>query len=358
MGGKNRFSPSQLLTALGVSHHEALRDLCDRLEGDVAPAHGSLVLWWEKQWVGLRPDQVATIPERGEKQGLPEWAANLQPLPESFMELARKHWNPGLDMRRKFPKVWLRGWAPFLSDSPVLKLEVGRTDFATSEALARAYEAAASEAGKNCTLKDAYFRREFSYKTDLPGQIVVHVAVATKDGHLMMAQRHPGVSTAGNCYSVSCEERWDPTKHDRPELVVMDCLEGELGLVAARAVSADSVRLMALVREWGPAWETGLVYVAKLLLTHDEVLRQWEVAEDQEEHRGIAALNLESMDVRGALLAAVRSGKVSRDLLGLAKKRGDLSEERLHEATGALRIVLALTQRFGLDFVCREAGIG
>jgi hypothetical protein len=342
---------------LGHGPNREILRLEELLKTKLCGIDGLLILWIDGKFEGLSADSVYIDPSwdkyKVKSTGIPK--ETLGSPDERFLELISNiipKYHAEIRDAQNRPKVWVRNIKYPLTDRPYLSLELGGLDYRTNRALEEAFSTPVKQ-GK--TLSELYEEGYFDILTDLPNMVVIHIVMKTRDGYLVLAQRgRKQVDYASGKFSPSCEEQWDPSKDQYPHETVLRCLAEEWNIESSYGVPVTSrhIKLLAIGREWGTYWNTAFIYAVDLPCDSKDVLDLWTaVPEDKAEASGIGVIPMGERDGRYAIIKMLQENKVRRSFLSTygAKWAGVVRDERLHETTGAARVLLSLAHWYGLD---------
>ena len=137
---------------------------------------------------------------------------------------------------------------------------------------------------------------------ELPNSVVVHVAVVSSDGYLVLGHRSGRPRFYENCWSVGYEEHMK-VEHDKgnPFVTALRGLREELVGRAGLGDEPIDVRFFSVFREldrWSNSvrknefWvlNIGLAGIAKVPFTIDDIFRTWLDAEDRREFRHVVGV--------------------------------------------------------------------
>lgn len=320
------------------------------------PAVGGLILFWlDAACKGLQPDMVIVIPKRGEKATQKVWVQSLTPLPTEIQSVikpvATTRELAWITDQTNLPKVWLRSQIPPMTDQPGLSLSIGGSDFRNSKALEWAFTHQVDFRNESLTLREVYERGLLRLHEDLFGLVAATIVMLTSDDCIVVAQRG-NLTWAKERYSISCEEGWDPNEESNPYKTVLRCLQEEWNLDALHGVEVgpEHVRLVAIGREWGHYWNTVLVYVVDLPCSSDVVIENWvSFPKDAGEAAGIGVIPIRNWEQRKLLLELFATEEIRKGKFTDAKWAGVVGDGKLHETTGAARVLFALAHHFGVE---------
>lgn len=335
-----RKAPQSLAELFNAAKSEAIRKTERSRNDSLFATDGLIFLWLDHTRQGL--DASAIKVTRGPTAshtppivGLP---AKFRSFVIPYYEEAKTRYGPPND-----PKVGLTDLIAPITDRPTLQLTVEDTDYWTSRAMGLAYEKG--------NLQAEFENKTFDIYTETPGLLFTCNLIITDDDKLILAQRKArDVDVAGGAFSPSFEEQWNPLKDKTPTEAVLRGLSEEFNLDRNHDVylSVDNVRLLAVAREWGEFWTTGLIYCVRLPAPAAKLIECWSALpppKDKDEHSGVCAVPMRSDAGKRILTRAIESGRVPcNDLLQLrdCDRAGTLSEGFLHPTSGKARIILSL----------------
>lgn len=345
---------------LSANPNQAIQDIA-KARTTSLPAIGGLILFWlDAECEGLQPDVVTVIPERGEGATLKDWVQSLRPLPNEIQRVIRPVVTSGelawITDQNNRSKVWLQSRIPPMTDQPRLSLSIGGSDFRNSKALEWAFTHQVNFEKESLTLREVYERGLLKLHEDLFGLVAATIVMLTSDDCIVVGQRGP-LAWAKDRYSISCEEGWDPNEESNPHETVLRCLEEEWNLDARHGVEVgpEHVRLVAIGREWGHYWNTVLVYVVDLPCSSSVVIENWmSFPKDACEATGIGVIPIKSWEQRRLLLELLATEEVRPKKFTDAKWAGVVGDGKLHETTGAARVLFALAHRFGVRRIAAD----
>lgn len=337
---------------LRATPNQAIQDIEKARKTSLQAIGGLILFWLDAECNGLQPDVVTVVPKRGERATLKDWVQGLSPLREQIQRVikpvARNSELKWITDQKNRPKVWLSQILPPMTDQPWLSLSIGGSDFRNSKALEWAFTHQVNFENTSLTLRKVYEKGLLRLYEDLFGLVAATIVMLTSDDCIVVAQRGP-LAWAKGRYSISCEEGWDPKQESNPHETVLRCLEEEWNLDARHGVGVEPehVRLVAIGREWGHYWNTVLVYVVDLPCPSDVVIENWmSFPKDASEAIGIGVIPIGSWEQRRLLLELLSTEEVRPGKFPDAKWAGDVSDGKLHETTGAARVLFALARRF------------
>jgi hypothetical protein len=304
---------------------------------------------------------VTVIPTLDERATLKDWVQQLTPLPDKIQRvispIATGEFASITDQNNR-PKVWLQSQTPPLTDQPGLSLSIGRSDFRSSKALEWAFTHKVNFEEEPLTLREVYERGLLRLHEDLYGLVAVTIVMLTSYNYIVVAQRGD-LSWAKDRYSISCEEGWDPNAETNPHKTVLRCLQEEWNLDAQHDVKVgpEHIRLVAIGREWGHYWNTVLIYVVGLPCFSDVVIHNWvSFPKDACEATGIGVIPIKSQEQRRLLLELFATEELrTRTFTDVgARWAGDVGDGKLHETTGAARVLFALAHCFGIKKIAAD----
>ena len=337
--------------------NQAIQDI-EKAHTTSLPALGGLILFWlDAKCKGLQPDMVTVVPKLGETATLKDWVQHLTPLPDKIQRvispIATGEFASITDQNNR-PKFWLRSTTFPLTDQPGLSLSIGGSDFRSSKALEWAFTHQVNFEEKLLTLREVYERGLLKLHEELFGLVAATIVMLTNNSYIVVAQRGD-LSWAKDRYSISCEEGWDPNAETNPHKTVLRCLQEEWNLDAQHDVKVglEHIRLVAIGREWGHYWNTVLIYVVELPCSSDDVIHNWvsfpkDACEatgyrSKVRNNGDCCLNYLPLKncVRKRLRMWVQMGCV-------------VGDGKLHETTGAARVLFALAHRFEVEEIAAD----
>jgi len=357
----SQFDVLAAASSIGLEPHGDIVATATRLQTSLTGVDRLLIHWLDTSGRGIPPDAVVVkpfwSPESFHETGTP--GEPLASLSEDLLASIRPFvLDPASDIPESSnrPKVWVMDWLLPMSDRPVLTLTVGGSDYRTTKALERAFLEPVEFQGQRRTLRDAFDLGALKLEEDWPSAIVTHISLLSSDGCLLLAQRSGGrrVGFAPGRYSPSCEEQWDPSREQAPHETVLRCLREEWNLDERKgfAVPAESVKLVALGREWGKYWTTVMVYIVELPFTAAKILECWRrLPADRAEAAGVGAVSVRERHERTQVLRMAQTRLVyPRELARTcgAIWAGSPTDNELHDTTGVARIALSLAHRFGV----------
>ncbi len=317
-----------------------------KLGASLEALDGLIVLWMNLREPFLEATAVQVKPTWHPSLD-PASFANLQDLPDEFVEIAskyREYVKRDFVTTTNFPKVWLKEFRSPLSDRPTLSMTVGKTDYLTSKCLGKSFDAG--------ELRAKYEDGRLSMPEDLPGLLVTANVIVTSDDHIILSQRKPKETDfAGGLYSVSFEEQWNPQYENVPYEAVLRGLSEEFNIDKSHGVyvTVDNLRLLALTREWGAYWSTALIYLVQLPAKAQKVLECWNSLpppKDKNEHVGIVAVPLREPGKSYLLRLLERSETITfaklRDICGSNNITGQPTDQNLHDVSGRARLLFGL----------------
>lgn len=298
-----------------------------RLKTRFLAMDGLILLWMASSKEGL-PFTAVEVHPSWRPIGKDDSIRHLPQIGKPFKNYIKSYWDETKTRfpEANYPKIWLKSLKSPFTDRPVMRLEVGRTDYWSTKCLESALL-------KGDLLKE-YERGELSPIYDTPGLIAVASVLLTNDDHLIIAQRQRKkiVDFAADCWTPTFEEQWNPLLDEFPHKTVLRGMKEEFNLDQDHGVGVgpNSVSLYAVGREWGEFYNTVLIYVVQLSTTARKVLDCWQSTPpppDRDEHIAVAAVPL-----------VEKGRRFLMDLISM-KRSEKLSVKRLREVSGDENIV-------------------
>jgi hypothetical protein len=224
---------------------------------------------------------------------------------------------------------------------------LGLTDLSTSQALERAWNLKAERIRK---LFDAGRIHPF---TQMPNMLVVHVAMLTRDDHLVIGRRSLDTPFAPSLLSASFEKQFDPIRDTDAHQTVERGIYVEFGF---HPDPRDDIRLVAFGREWGQYWNTAALFVVRLTASSDDVRRAYGQL-GKPRSQACLLFPVDTVDRRANLLQLI-SGRAGPDVFGEVGAKsmpGALDPTTpWHPTTTWARVLFALAYRIGSRALCDE----
>lgn len=234
-------------------------------------AHSPGDLGWTREQMLVEELGADTVASRGRLQG---WGAER----ERYLEKIQAGAAADVDLLRnlepnllKMDLAGIRAWGT--SDAPLCAIQVAPVDWLTCFALNARLDSTALTGGAGETVRERWGEPvRVVERRALPGMIVAHVVVLTRDGQFVVCRRPAaGVEDERGAWSLSLEERWQGSAADRaadthPHDLVRRAVREELGV----AVGAHEVRILA----WG--LEASVLYPGFIAIAHSAAA-SWEV---------------------------------------------------------------------------------
>lgn len=292
-------------------------------------AHSPGDLGWTREQILVEELGADTIASRGRLQGW--WAER-----ERYLEGTRARAAADPDVRRnldpnllKMDLAGIRAWGT--SDAPLCAIQVAPVDWLTCFALNARLDSTALIGDGRETVRERWGEPvRVVERRALPGMIVAHVVVLTRDGQFVVCRRPAaGVEDERGTWSLSLEERWQGPAADRtpdahPHDLVRRAVREELGV----AVDDGEVRVLA----WG--LEASVLYPGFIAIAHSGAA-SWEV-ERLQSH----AKDASELAYVGFLAARLATARLLLDDVFAPADRPELAAP--WHRTGRARLFLAL----------------